>query len=240
MKALILAAGLGERLRPLTDDRPKALVEAAGMTMLERNIRTLACAGFNQFVVNIHYYGQQIIDYLSEHGSFGYDISISDERDLLRDTGGAIRHAAPLLEGCDKFLIHNVDIVSNLDYPWFTGRSLASEASATLLVSDRATSRYLLFDDCGLLVGWTNIKTGEVKSPYGRIDVNAFRKKAFSGIHVFSDRLLSEMSSWPEKFSVIDFYLSKCRDFKVEAVEYPGLEVCDLGTPAAVAAFRGI
>lgn len=238
MKALILAAGLGERLRPLTDDRPKALVEADGMTMLERTIRTLACAGFDEFVVNVHYYGQMIIDYLAERGNFGYEISISDERDVLRDTGGAIRHAAPLLEGCDKFLIHNVDIVSNLDYPWFTGRSVASEAAATLLVSDRATSRYLLFDDDGLLVGWTNVKTGEVKSPYGAINVADYNRRAFSGIHVFSRRLLSEMATWPEKFSVIDFYLSKCRDFRIEAVEYPHLEIRDLGTPAAVSAFR--
>lgn len=240
MKALILAAGLGERLRPLTDDRPKALVEVAGMTMLERTIRTLSCAGFSDFVVNVHYYGQQIIDYLEDHANFGYDISISDERDLLRDTGGALRHAAPLLEGCGKFLIHNVDIVSNLDYPWFTGRSIASDAAATLLVSSRKTSRYLLFDDDGLLVGWTNVSTGEVKSPYGRLDVEGCRKMAFSGIHCFSERLLAETASWPEKFSVIDFYLSKCREFRIEAVEYPGLELCDLGTPAAVAGFRPI
>ncbi len=238
MKALILAAGLGERLRPLTNDRPKALVKVAGMTMLERTIRTLARGGFDSFVINVHYFGDQIIDFLEKHDNFGYDISISDERDLLRDTGGAVRHAAALLEGEGKFLIHNVDIVSNLDIPWFVGRSLASDAEATLLVSDRATSRYLLFDDNDLLVGWTNVATGEVKTPFGGIDVDGCKKKAFSGIHIFSDKLMSEMSLWQEKFSIIDYYLAMCAGHKIEAVEFPSLKIQDLGTPSAVARFR--
>ena len=206
--------------------------------MLERTIHTLARGGFNSFVINVHYFGEQIIDFLAKHDNFGYDIQISDERDLLRDTGGAIRHAANLLEGDGKFLIHNVDIVSNLDIPWFVGRSLASDAEATLLVSDRTTSRYLLFDDNDLLVGWTNVSTGEVKTPFGGIDVDGCKKKAFSGIHVFSDKLMSEMSLWPEKFSIIDFYLAMCAGHKIEAVEYSSLKIQDLGTPAAVARFR--
>lgn len=240
MKAFILAAGLGERLRPLTNDRPKALVEVAGMTMLERTVRTLQSAGFNSFVVNVHYYGEQIIDFLLKQNYFGCKFAISDEMDLLRDTGGAIRHASALLKGDGKFLIHNVDIVSNLDIPWFVGRSLASDAAATLLVSDRATSRYLLFNDDDLLVGWTNVKTGEVKSPYKNLVVDACKKKAFSGIHVFSDLLLAKMKDWPEKFSVIDFYLSNCRKLKIEAVEFHDLKLLDLGTPAAVSAFRNL
>ena len=238
MKALILAAGLGTRLRPLTDNKPKALVEVAGMTLLERTIRYLAAAGFRQFVVNVHYFAQQIVDYLAEHDNFGYDIKISDESDLLRDTGGAVRHAAPLLKGEYKFLIHNVDIVSNLDMPWFVGRSLVSDADATLLVSERSSSRYLLFDDNDLLVGWTNVVTGEVKTPYRDLRLEDCRKKAFSGIHTLSAGMLSLMQAWPEKFSIVDFYLKVCRNYKIEAVEYPSLQLKDLGTPAAVAAFK--
>lgn len=238
MKAFILAAGLGERLRPLTDHKPKALVKVAGMTMLERTIRNLASSGFRSFVVNVHYYGEQIIDFLAEHDNFGYDIKISDERDLLRDTGGALKHAAPLLKGEGKFLIHNVDVVTNLDMPWFVGRSLVSDADATLLVSDRDTKRYLLFDDNDLLVGWTNVATGEVKTPFKGLCVDACNKKAFSGIHVFSNGMLSLMPSWPEKFSVIDFYLELCRSYKIEAVEYPSFKMKDLGTPDAVASFK--
>lgn len=238
MKAFILAAGLGERLRPLTNHKPKALVKVAGMTMLERTIRFLARSGFRSFVVNVHYYGDQIIDFLAEHDNFGYDIKISDERDLLRDTGGALKHAAPLLKGEGKFLIHNVDVVTNLDMPWFVGRSLVSDADATLLVSDRITSRYLLFDDNDILVGWTNVTTGEVKTPFKGLCVDACKKKAFSGIHVFSNGMLSLMPAWPEKFSIIDFYLELCRSYKIEAVEYPALQMKDLGTPDAVAGFK--
>jgi len=240
MKALILAAGLGSRLRPLTDDKPKALVNVGGMTMLERTIRNLASAGFRDFVVNVHHFGDKIIDYLAEHDNFGYNIEISDERDLLLDTGGAIKHAAPFLKDECKFLIHNVDIVSNLDVPLFIGRSLASDAEATLLVSERKTSRYLLFDDQDLLVGWTNVTTGEVKTPYRGLSVDGCRKRAFSGIHVFATSLIPLMSSLPDKFSIIDFYLDNCRNHKIEAVEYPSLRIRDLGTPAAVAGFKNL
>lgn len=237
MKALILAAGLGSRLRPLTDDRPKALVKVSGVTMLERTLRNLSCAGFDSFVVNVHHFGDKIIDFLKRHDNFGLDISISDERDLLRDTGGAVKHAAPLLESEDKFLIHNVDIVSNLDIPWFVGRSLASDADATLLVSERKTSRYLLFNDDDLLVGWTNVSTGEVKTHIEGLNVDGCKKRAFSGIHIFSRSLLPLMDSYPEKFSIIDFYLDACTRRRIEAVEFPSLQIQDLGTPAALADF---
>ena len=238
MKALILAAGLGTRLAPLTNDKPKALVKVGGVTMLERTLNYLSRSGFRSFVVNVHAFGDQIIDFLAEHGNFGYDIKISDERDLLRDTGGALKHAAPLLKGEGKFLIHNVDIVSNLDMPWFVGRSLISDADASLLVSDRTTSRYLLFDDNDLLVGWTNIATGEVKTPYKGLQVDCCKMKAFSGIHIMSNGMLSLMPAWPDKFSIIDFYLELCRSYKIEAIEYPGFKMKDLGTPAAVAGFH--
>ncbi len=238
MKALILAAGLGSRLRPLTDSRPKALVEVGGVTLLERTLRTLSDAGCSGFVVNVHHFGYQIIDFLERNRNFGLDIAISDERDLLRDTGGAIRHAAPLLQGEEKFLIHNVDIISNLDYRAFMARCGASAAEASLLVSRRQTSRYLLFSDDDALAGWTNVATGEIRSPYSEFDAGQFRRLAFSGIHVFSSSLLEKMAPLPEKFSVIDFYLQMCSEHRIEAVEEPQLQLSDLGTPAAVAEFE--
>ena len=237
MKALILAAGLGSRLRALTDRRPKALLDVGGVTLLERTLHTLSDAGCDGFVVNVHHFGDQIIDFLASHRNFGLDIAISDERDLLRDTGGAIRHAAPLLCGEDKFLIHNVDIISNLDYRQFIVRCGSSRAEASLLVSDRKSSRYLLFDAGGRLEGWTNLSTGELKSPYQGFDAGRCRRLAFSGIHVFSSSLLEEMTHMPEIFSVIDFYLHMCIGHRIEAVEAPGLQLADLGTPAAVAEF---
>ncbi len=238
MKALILAAGMGSRLRPLTDSRPKALVEVGGVTLLERTLRTLSDAGCEGFVVNVHHFGDQIIDFLERNRNFGLDIAISDERDLLRDTGGAIRHAAPLLAGQERFLIHNVDIISNLDYRDFIARCSASRAEASLLVSGRKTSRYLLFGDDGRLCGWTNVSTGEVKSPYAGPEAGRCRPLAFSGIHVFCASLLKEMAALPEKFSIIDFYLQMCVEHSIEAVEVPGLQLSDLGTPAAVAEFE--
>lgn len=235
MKALILAAGLGTRLRPLTDDRPKALVEVCGRTMLERTFDTLSKAGITDFVVNVHHFAQMIVDYLAENRNFGFNVEISDESDLLRNTGGAIRHAAPYLSGEEMFLVHNVDIMSNLDIAWLIGEASSNGALATLAVSDRKTSRYLLCDESGRLVGWTNVTTGEVRSPYDNLDVTKCRKVAFSGIHVISGKIFDLLADRPEEFSVIDLYLELCKDFKIQCAECPGLELKDLGTAAAIA-----
>ena len=235
MKALILAAGLGTRLRPLTDDRPKALVEVCGRTMLERTLDTLSSEGITDFVVNVHHFAQKIVDFLAEHDNFGFNIEISDESDLLRNTGGAIRHAAPFLSGEEMFLVHNVDIMSNLDIGWLVDRASSNGALATLAVSERKTSRYLLCNDAGRLVGWTNVITGEVRTPYDNLDVTKCRKVAFSGIHVISGKIFDLLAGYPEEFSVIDLYLNICKDRYIECAEYPGLELKDLGTAAAIA-----
>lgn len=235
MKALILAAGLGTRLRPLTDDRPKALVEVCGRTMLERTLDTLSQAGISDFVVNVHHFAQKIVDFLAVHDNFGFNIEISDESDLLRNTGGAIRHAAPYLSGEEMFLVHNVDIMSNLDIGWLAGRASSNGALATLAVSVRETSRYLLCDGAGRLVGWTNVKTGEVRTPYDNLDVTKCRKVAFSGIHVISGKIFDMLAEYPEEFSVIDLYLDLCKKYYIDCAEYPGLELKDLGTAAAIA-----
>lgn len=214
MKAMIFAAGMGTRLKPITDTMPKALVPVCGKPLLSHVIEKLHSAGFSDFVINLHHFADQIRDYVQsdefmtslaatgkqncEGGSdsFGKDangikIHFSDETDLLRETGGGIRHAAALLNDGEPFLVHNVDILSNLDVESFyrahyedymnTGRySVVGDGGpkeneshgnsdrilATLLVSDRKTERYLLFDSEDMLVGWMNIKTGEVKSPF--------------------------------------------------------------------------
>ena len=228
MKAFLLAAGLGTRLRPLTDTKPKALVEVDGTPMLKTTVERLKTAGYHDIVINIHHFGQSIIDYLSENDNFGCHIAISDERDMLRDTGGAVRHAAPLLSD-EPFLIHNVDIVSNLDLSWFHNVHIASGALATLLVSDRKTERYLLFDYNGLLRGWTNVATGEVKSPFPEDVLEKCHKRAFAGIHYHSPQILKLMEPWGEKFSIIDFYLKICAEAPVRGVEFEGLVVKDLG-----------
>lgn len=229
MKALVFAAGLGTRLKPLTDTTPKALVPVGGVALLERVMRKLVAAGYNDIVINVHHFADQIRDFVAAHDNFGVKVSFSDETDLLRETGGGIRHAAPLLEGgSEPFLVHNVDILSNLDLAWFRAQHQAGDLS-TILVSDRPTQRYFLFDDAGLLVGWTNIATGEVRSPYPGIDPDCCTRLAFSGIHYIDPAIFPLMRDWPEKFSIVDFYLSVCRTHAVRAAVMPGLVLHDVG-----------
>ena len=228
MKALILAAGLGTRLKPLTDTMPKALVPVGGEPLLSRVMHKLTAAGYDDIVINVHHFADMIRDYVAAQDNFGVKVSFSDETDLLRETGGGIRHAAPLLAGDAPFLVYNVDILSNLDLDWFRAQYLAGDV-ATILVSDRPTQRYLLFDEDGLLVGWTNLATGEVRSPYPGIDPDACKRLAFAGIHYISPAIFPLMQDCPERFSIIDFYLSVCRTHAVRAAVMPGLVLHDVG-----------
>lgn len=226
---MIFAAGLGTRLKPLTDRIPKALVTVGGKPLIDRVIDKLVSAGVTEIVVNVHHHAQQLIDHLRQ-GSWGARISISDERAELLDTGGGLRHAAPLFTEPDEpVLIHNVDILSNADLAALYAAHRTSDADALLLVSQRETKRYLLFDDEGRLRGWTNIATGEVRSPYPDLDVTRLHRLAFSGIHSFSPRLFERMKGWPAKFSIIDFYLSVCADARICCHVQPGLQLLDVG-----------
>ena len=165
MKAMIFAAGLGTRLKPLTDTIPKALVPVGGRPLIEIVIDRLKTAGFDDIVINVHHFADMIEEYVRSRHDFGIRIRFSDERDTLLDTGGGILHAKSLLEGAGHFLVHNVDILSDVDLKSFAA-SAASDALATLLVSRRQTSRYLLFDNGMHMAGWTNVSTGEIRSPY--------------------------------------------------------------------------
>jgi len=231
MNAMILAAGLGSRLKPLTDETPKALVPICGRPMIEHVILRLKAAGFNRIVINVHHYGQQIIDFLSANKNFGAHIQISDEQDYLLDTGGAIKKAARFLQGKDPFLVHNVDIVSDIDLGAFYRQHADSPALATLLVSHRDTSRYLLFNDENRLCGWRNRDTGEVKSYYPDFDPSRYQALAFSGIHVISPRVFEWMEEWTGKFSIIHFYLSVCAKADLRAYQASDLTLFDVGKP---------
>jgi len=229
MKAFILAAGLGTRLRPLTDTMPKALVPVAGEPMLSRLIRHLKQFGYDDFTVNVHHFADMVEHFLTENDNFSCAVTISDERDLLRDTGGAVRHAAPLLRDAEggRFLVHNVDIITDFDLSLL--ESFAKGTFATLLVSDRKTSRYLMFDKSMQLVGWTNIDTGEIRSPFPGIRKEDCTLRAFSGIHNLSVDILPMLEEWPEKFSIIDFYLDICDRFVVKGLDAGAIPVKDLG-----------
>ena len=226
MQAMIFAAGLGTRLKPLTDHKPKALIEVCGKPLLWHVLNRLKAAGTNRIVINLHHFSSQIIDYLEENQFFGLDIKISDETSLLLDTGGGLRKAAPLFDDYRPIFIHNVDIFSNVDIRQFY---LSMSGDATLMVSTLPSTRKLIFDDDMRLVGWTNTQTGEIKSPYPNLKPEKYHQFAFSGIHTFSPTLFSLMESWPSRFGIIDFYLNVCRDRHIKGFLKEDLRFIDVG-----------
>ena len=231
---MILAAGLGTRLKPLTDTMPKALVPVSGRPLLDINIRRLMEQGYDRFVVNIHHFAQQIIDFVKEQ-DYAPLVHFSDETDQLLETGGGMKKAQGLFRDDQPILIHNVDILDNVNYDWFA-RQHQPDEDAVLLVSQRKTKRYLLFDNAMHLMGWKNIETGEIKSPYEYVrrtglsqhgeELNMF---AFSGIHSFSPRLFQLMDRFPDRFGVIDFYLSVCHRAQIVGLVKDDLEMIDVG-----------
>lgn len=229
MKAMIFAAGLGTRLKPLTDSVPKALVPIAGKTLLEHTISRLRDEGFTEIVINVHHFAEQIISFLDANNNFGLNISISDERGMLLETGGGIRKAKSLLGTSEPFLIHNVDIISNAPLKELYCAHLASKADATLLVSERNSTRALLFDTDGNLAAWKNLTTEEVRTPYKEIDIERLKPYAFSGIHVFSPSLYPLMSDYPDKFPIMDFYLDVCSRTSIKASVSTNLKLIDVG-----------
>ena len=218
---------MGTRLKPLTDRMPKALVPVAGKPLLWHIIMKMQAAGFERIVVNVHHFAQQIIDYLQHNNNFGLDIRISDESAMLLDTGGAIKHALPLFDPDSPILIHNVDIMSNVDVTTFYAK--AKDADAQLLVGERKTSRYLLFDDQLRLSGWTNDDKGIVRCVPPERDATQLRRLAFSGIHTIAPRLAKELAQMPDKFGVFDFYMRFCQDYRIVGCFKPDLRMLDVG-----------
>ena len=226
---MIFAAGLGTRLKPLTDTMPKALVRVGDKPLLAHVILKLKAAGFERIVVNVHHFAQQIVDYLRDNDSFGVDIRISDETEKLLETGGGIKKALPLFNADSPILIHNVDILSNVDLRELYEYAEDGHWDAMLLVSWRKTKRYLLFDDEMLLDGWTNIETGEVKSPYKGLDPSTLKQYAFSGIHILSPSVFPLFDTMPDRFGIIDFYLKYCHQRAFLGKEKKDLRLLDVG-----------
>ncbi len=204
MKAIILSAGLGTRLKEITKTKPKALVEVKGVTMLERVILKLSSEGVTEFLVNIHHKGQDIIDFLIAKNHFGLNIKISDERDQLLNTGGAILKAEDFIVGNDPILVHNVDIVSDVSINDLLEYHKSNDCIATLCVRERYTNRYLLFDNDINLIGWTNQKAGSFKWVGHSAEV--YKKLAFSGIYLISPDFINKIKQKGE-FSIIDSWL---------------------------------
>ncbi|MDD4919610.1 MAG: sugar phosphate nucleotidyltransferase [Bacteroidales bacterium] len=238
MQAMILAAGLGTRLKPITDKLPKALIpvrlkDGCQGPLLGLLLDKMCDQGVTRVVVNVHHFAPQIRTYLDEYlkrKELPLQIAVSDESPLLLDTGGAIREARLLLDPQEPFLIHNVDILSNLRLDHFFARHKASDL-ATLLVSRRDTPRQLLFDRHWRLVGWTNTQKGEIRWVGEPCNINDCTMRAFAGIHIMSARAMPLMEPWPRVFSVIDFYLDSARSHVIRGIEIPGLEITDIGKP---------
>lgn len=204
MRAMVLAAGLGTRLRPLTDERPKALVEINGRPMLEIAISRLLQFGVTDIIVNVHHFADQVAGYLRANGDFGLHIEISREDNLLLDTGGGLKKASWFfVEGSEPFLLHNVDVLSNIDFGRMLEEHRRNHALATLAVQQRESSRQLLFDEDGRLCG--RRKGTDVPSEIVRPSAN-LHELAFSGIHVISPRMLP-MITEEGVFSIVDSYL---------------------------------
>jgi NDP-sugar pyrophosphorylase family protein len=208
-KAMILAAGLGTRLRPVTDSLPKALVRVGGRTLLEGAVRHLADHGVKEIIVNVHHFADQVIQFLARNRDFGLDITVSDEREQLLDTGGGLKKAASFFTGDDPFFVRNVDIVSDMNLGRMMQLHRKSNALATLATRNRETSRYFIFDRYDRLCGWTNLKTGEkilVNEP-----LSDTKLLAFSGIQVLSPAIFPLISE-TGKFSLTGLYLRLAKD----------------------------
>ncbi len=264
---MIFAAGLGTRLRPLTDTMPKALVPLGGKTLLQYQIERLREADICDIIINVHHFPEQIIDYLQTNNNFDCNIAISDEREQLLETGGGLRKAQWFLAPSDSrnavetqlaaspiinytrtdnaitgdaasdvstsntepFLVCNVDILSNIDLKALI-RAHKAEDIATVVVSPRETQRYLLFDDELRMHGWMNIKTGEVRGNYQLSIINyQLQKLAFSGMQILSPRIFTHMDAFPEKFSLIDLYVSICQTETIRAFVPQDYRMMDVG-----------
>jgi NDP-sugar pyrophosphorylase family protein len=226
MKALILAAGLGTRLMPLTASIPKALVSINGITLLEMTVGKLAGEGYNDIIVNVHHHPDQIIDFLAKKAFKDIRISISDEREQLLDTGGAILKARWFLDGKEPFLVHNVDVISDISLKKLRSAHLERESLATLSVIDRQTRRYFLFDQDLRLNGWMDASTGEIR--WAASPAPQARRLAFSGIHLINPRIFSIMQE-KGRFSIIDTYLELAGENPVHGYLQPGCSWFDVG-----------
>jgi NDP-sugar pyrophosphorylase family protein len=232
MKAMIFAAGLGTRMSPLTDNLPKALVPVSGKPLLEIVIRRLIFFGFREIIINVHYKADQIVDFLKKNNNFGIDIHISDESDLLLETGGGLQKAAPFFNDGKPFLVCNCDILSNINLDTLIAAHLQSEAIATVAIRNRVTSRYFLFDESQHLCGWKNTKTEEIRMSRAVKTPNAF---AFSSFQILTPTFLQLLPTELKKHSIIDVYLKAAQSHIIKGFLHDNDTWADIGTPKHIA-----
>lgn len=231
MKALLLSAGLGTRLKPFTDQHPKALAPVHGRSLLEWNIRNLQRFGIFDIVVNVHHFASQITDVLHKENGYGSRFEISDESDAVLETGGGLKKAAPFFNLEQNLLVMNVDMLTNADIGNMISRHEQSGRLATLAVQQRASSRYFLFDENMRLRGWENTQTGARKPSTDTGNLNPF---AFSGIQVLSTAIFTKIVR-EGKFSLVDVYLDLCTAENITGLDHTGDLLLDVGKPDSIA-----
>ncbi|MBS1782786.1 MAG: nucleotidyltransferase family protein [Bacteroidetes bacterium] len=230
MKAMIFAAGLGSRLKPFTDNHPKALAEVNGRTLLELSIRYLQRFGIEDVIVNVHHFADQIEQVLNDNNGFGSWVAISDERREVLETGGGLKKATDFFQGESDFVVLNVDVLTNLDLAKLIAFHRAERAIGSLAVMKRESSRQLLFDEDMTLCGWQNVQTGQLRMSKIKPSLSSF---AFSGIQVLSPEIL-EMP-FDGKFSMIDVYLHFAETAVVKGFDHSGNIFIDVGKPDSLA-----
>jgi N-acetyl-alpha-D-muramate 1-phosphate uridylyltransferase len=230
MGGMIFAAGLGTRFKPWTDKHPKALAVVNGKSLLQHNVEYLQQYGITNVVVNVHHFADQIVEALQKNKGWGSNITISDETDVVLETGGGIKKAEPLFTA-DTIVVINVDILTDLDLGKLINYHQQHQPVSTLAITNRTTSRYFLFNEQDTLCGWRNTKTGEEKIAR---QATAYNPKAFSGIHVISKKLLSLIQR-QGKFSIVDTYLELAPMHTIKGFDHSGSRFIDVGKPDSVA-----
>ncbi|MGB5286931.1 MAG: nucleotidyltransferase family protein [Ignavibacteriaceae bacterium] len=226
MQAMILAAGLGTRLRPLTDSTPKALIKIKEFTLLELQIRKLESEGFNEIIINIHHFAEQIKEYLKQKNFPGCSITISDESKKLLDTGGGLKKAAYFFSAAKPILVYNVDILSDINLKKLLDYHMSSGTLATLAVRERKSSRKFLFDKENILLGWKNENANEqiiVRDP-----ISELVPLAFSGVQIIDPAIFKYFSD-EDVFSIVDLYLSAAKKEKINGYIHNKDNWLDLG-----------
>ena len=236
MKAMIFAAGLGSRFKPWTDNHPKALVLVNGKSLLQRNIEYLQQYGIADVVINVHHFAGQIIEAVEKNKGWGSNVTISDEREQVLETGGGLLKARPLLEGNEPFLTLNVDILTDLDLNKLLAFHRQHQPLISFGVTNRITSRYFLFDKNDRLCGWRNVKTGEEKGPHllNTDKAGSLIQKAYSCVVVFQPDFFSLVGQ-QGKFSLTEPYLDLAKDHLILGYDHTGDKLVDVGKPESVA-----
>jgi MurNAc alpha-1-phosphate uridylyltransferase len=230
IKAMIFAAGLGTRLKPWTDHHPKALAIVNGKSLLQRNIEYLQLVGIKNVIVNVHHFANQIIDAIETNNGWGSNITISDETDIVLETGGGLKKVAWYFEGEKDFVVMNVDMLTDMNLGAMIAQHQQQNAFATLAVTQRTTSRYFLFNKKNRLCGWRNKSTGDEKII---LKDELLFEKAFSGIHIISSAIFSAMKQ-EGKFSMVDVYLSLAAENTIECYDHANTKLLDVGKPESI------